>query len=251
MERRARGVPDVLWALLGLGENCREEKRPTPPIERTEPAASRPARRSSVSRWPTRPSMPSLGGNGLTPSFRKRSLRGSARLATWGLALLLEIGCTSSGIQVANYPELLRLTFDLEEPLRPGSYSVNGEFTLLNVSGGRVKGCFSLAWGVNLISPPGHSHGIGGPFGADHVSCVRPFKLEPGQELSWTESIGIRDLPAGEAKMNAWIQIVDPAAGCDRLYGCYYRYVSSKLELFQVTAFVGQPGPAPDGLRRR
>jgi hypothetical protein len=69
----------------------------------------------------------------------------------------------------------------------------------------------------------------------DHESCVRRFRLDPGQHLVWTDSIRVGDVGPGPAKFFTSVSIV-ALQGCSRDYGCYHTSVSSHFVPLEIVS---------------
>jgi hypothetical protein len=105
-------------------------------------------------------------------------------------------------------------------------------YVLKNSSDKTVTACIAESDGFNLL---GSARGTGRASPADHPGCVRRFELRPGADLEWSGTIQVADVGAGRAKLNAWIQVVDPAH-CDKTYGCHSANVVSPFISLNVRA---------------
>ena len=65
------------------------------------------------------------------------------------------------------------------------------------------------------------------------TSVARRFRLEPGQQLAWSDSVPVGNVGLGPAKLYTSVSIVF-LEGCSSKYGCHHTSVSSQFVPFEV-----------------
>jgi hypothetical protein len=110
--------------------------------------------------------------------------------------------------------------------------SVEVRFVLENGSSQELVGCLTDRNGYTWRGQTSLKQMLSA---VDHNYCQRPFVLGPGQKRTWTEEIGVLDVGLGDAKLQAWVQVVDQCS-CDR-HGCDGRYIYSNQVPISVVLF--------------
>ena len=105
--------------------------------------------------------------------------------------------------------------------------SITVRFSVENISTEPVAACVGDPWGINVILQSGWD--VGPKEIVDHPSCIKPFRLRPGERFEWERVGKVGQLQKGSAKIITWAKIVDPRA-CDRTYGCYAFLLSTPLQ---------------------
>lgn len=137
---------------------------------------------------------------------------------------------------VSPKPNRLRDSLALSLKLESDDVSIGDRarvtYVLKNPSDKTVAACIAEGDGFNLL---GSARGTGRASPADHPGCVRRFDLQPGASLEWPGTIEVLDVGAGSAKLNAWVQVVDPKH-CDKKYGCDSANIVSPFVSLNVRA---------------
>jgi hypothetical protein len=107
-------------------------------------------------------------------------------------------------------PEALALKM-VDAKLNSSRSSIDFSFELANKGKSTASACLGPSRSVDYhVDYKGGSEG--GSIGSyvDHPGCARQFAIEPGDTLSWAETIAIREMRQGRLEVKVDVQITNP-----------------------------------------
>jgi hypothetical protein len=100
-------------------------------------------------------------------------------------------------------------------------------FALTNHGREEIDACLGPERAVTYRS----SSGLGSWFTLiDHPGCLREFKLQPGETMTWPETLRVPNLSQGRIEVEVEVQIVNPQR-CGR-FGCSATELESNQYIF-------------------
>lgn len=142
------------------------------------------------------------------------------------------VACVSSSPSAENLARALSLRLEPYSRSATLGGRAKIKYVLTNTSSDVVDACIGEARGYHIFGTVKDS-GEARP--VDHANCARPFRLSPGQSLEWDEEIEVGDVGRGDARLNAWVQIVDPRR-CDKKYGCEVANVTAPFVVLKLAS---------------
>ena len=156
---------------------------------------------------------------------------GSTKLLL-GLSAVVALGlaCASRVPSAKEYRNGLTLVTAVSRSAATVGEPLDFTQTLKNTSAQTLEACLGEARTYHIF---GTTNDDGQVSAVDHERCVQRFRLEPGQELAWSDSVPLGNVGLGPAKLYTSVSIV-VLEGCSAKYGCYNTSVSSQFVPFEV-----------------
>lgn len=158
------------------------------------------------------------GGQAAEPG-RGRHPRAASPLGPW--LLFAGLAVAVSGCEVRPDPEFSALKSALSLTIGEARRSASGgaadfSFELRNRGRTSARACLGPSRSVSY--EVGSSSGISSTF-VDHPGCTREFTIQPGDVMSWDETLEVPRLSEGRAWVEVGVQIVNPRR-CGRWGTC-------------------------------
>jgi hypothetical protein len=146
--------------------------------------------------------------------------------------ILIGVGVAAAGcaarrpVPVVTYSQQLQPGLTLERSTGTIGDVIRATYFVVNVGSGVIDACFGASRGYNIV---GSTAAKGLVSSVDHPACKSRFRLDPGQAATAELAIEVLEVGIGPARVNAWVQLVDPRR-CHQTYGCDAVELPSPLE---------------------
>ena len=129
-------------------------------------------------------------------------------ICTVAIVLCATVGCTSSVPDLRPF-ESLKLTAILPRTELHVGEEVQATLHMINSGPETVVACLGEGKGFHIF---GTKADRGSLEVVNHESCMSPFRLNPGESMSWSQLIVVGDVGLGAARLSMFVRVVTSRA---------------------------------------